>query len=186
MDQDLRFGSSSMEAGSASEAATNAPAVAAPAVFGLFPTSQALVNAIKQLEAAGFDRADLSLPEMDPPPERATPELGAKPPDTDIDAQQSRSFHSGVGGSIGAMAAALVVAVTGGTLGAMIGAAIGGGLAVAAPAHLISRAASRREQGDRDRKVAKGRLVLSVRVPKAERAARATDILRQSGATRVW
>ncbi len=78
----------------------------APAVFALMPTSAVLNEAIEQLETAGFDRADLSLPEIVPPPERATPEAGAKEPDTGVEAQQSRVMHSGLGGAIGAMMAA--------------------------------------------------------------------------------
>ena len=158
----------------------------APAVFALMPTSALLNEAIKRLEAAGFDRADLSLPEIDPPPERATPEAGAKDPDTGVEAQQSRLLHSGVGGAIGAMAAATAVAATGGAAAAIAGAAIGGGLVVGGVAHVISRGASEEEQEDRDRKAAAGKLVLSVRAPTTERQAHATAVLRAAGATRLW
>ena len=158
----------------------------APAVFALLPTSAVLNEAIKQLETAGFDRADLSLPEIDPPPERATPEAGAKEPDTGVEAQQSRLLHSGVGGAIGAMMAATATAATGGAAAAIAGAAIGGGLVVGGIAHVISRGASEEEQEDRDRKAAAGKLVLSVRAPTAERQARAAEVLRAVGATRLW
>jgi len=158
----------------------------APAVFALMPTSAVLNEAIKRLETAGFDRADLSLPEIDPPPERATPEAGAKEPDTGIEAQQSRLLHSGVGGAIGAMAAATATAATGVAAAAIAGAAIAGGLVVGGIAHTISRGASEEEQQDRDRKAAAGKLVLSVRALTAKRQARAADVLRAVGATRLW
>ena len=158
----------------------------APAVFALMPTSAVLNEAIKQLETAGFDRADLSLPEIDPPPEHATPEAGAKEPDTGIEAQQSRLVHSGVGGAIGAMMAGVATAATGGAAAAIAGAAIGGGLLVGGVAHVISRGVSEEEQEDRDRKAAAGKLVLSVRTPTAERQARATAVLRAVGVTRLW
>jgi len=158
----------------------------APAVFALMPSSAVLNKAIKRLETAGFDRADLSLPEIDPPPERTTPEAGAKEPDTGVEAQQSRLLHSGVGGAIGAMAAATAAAATGGAATAIAGAAIGGGLVVGGVAHAISRGASEEEQEDRDRKAAASKLVLSVRAPTAERQARATAVLRAAGATRLW
>jgi hypothetical protein len=159
---------------------------AAPAVFGLFPASAALDAAIKDLEAAGFDRADLSLPDIDPPLDRDTPELGAKEADTDVEAQQSRLMHAGTGGAIGAMLAAAATAATGGAAAAVAGAAVGAGLVVGGVAHVVSRAASGEEQADRDRKAAAGRLVLSVRTPDAAREARAREILRLTGATRVW
>jgi predicted phage tail protein len=158
----------------------------AAAVFALMPTSAVLNEAIKQLETAGFDRADLSLPEIDPPVEHATPEAGAKEPDTGIEAQQSRVMHSGVGSAIGAMMAGVATAATGGAAAAIAGAAIGGGLLVGGVAHMISRGASEEEQEDRDRKAAAGKLVLSVRAPDAERQARAAAVLRAVGATRLW
>ena len=52
------------------------------------PDSDRLNTAIKALEDSGFDRADLSLPEIDPPAERATPEAGTAEADTDVEAQQ--------------------------------------------------------------------------------------------------
>ncbi|HEX5327123.1 MAG TPA: hypothetical protein VFW75_10685 [Acetobacteraceae bacterium] len=156
------------------------------AVFALLPTSAALDAAIKDLETAGFDRAELSLPEIDPPPDRATPEAGAEAADTDVEAQQSRLVHSGVGGAIGAMMAATAVAATGGVAAAVAGAAIGTGLVVGGVAHVISRAASNEEQADRDRKAAAGKLVLSVRAITPERQARAAELLRAAGAMRVW
>ncbi len=155
-------------------------------VMALMPSSQQLDAAIKELEAAGFDRADLSIPEINPPPERATPEAGADEPDTDVEAQQARVVHSAVGGSIAAMAAATATAATGGVAAAVAGAAIGAGLAVGAAAHAISRYASTEEQRERDLRAAEGRLVLAVRAPDEERRVRAADILRAAGASRIW
>ena len=167
--------------------AASAPTDAgAAAVFALMPSGETLDTAVKQLETAGFDRADLSLPEIDPPPERATPEAGAKPADTDVDVQQSRLVHSGVGGAFAAMMAATATAATGGAAAVVAGAAIGAGVAVGAAAHAISSAFSDEEQRDRDQKAAAGKLVLSVRAAAPERQARAVEILRAAGATRVW
>jgi len=170
---------------------TTQPAPAEPvfgteSVFGLFPTSALLDGAIKELETSGFDRADLSLPEIDPPPDRASPELSTKAADTDADAQQSRVLHSATGGAFAAMMAATATAATGGAAAVVAGAAIGAGLAVGAAAHAISRYASSEEQLERDRRAAAGRLVLSVRAPEADRRARGIDILQATGATRVW
>ena len=159
----------------------------APAVFALMPTSAILNEAIKRLELAGFDRADISLPELDPPAERATPDDGAKAPDTGAEAQQSRTMHASTGAAIGAMVAGTAAAAaTAGAAAAVAGAAIGGALVVGGIAHTISRGASEAEQEDRDRKAAAGKLVLSVRAPTAEREARAAEVLQQVGATRLW
>ncbi len=103
-----------------------------------------------------------------------------------MEAQQSRLMHAGTGGAIGAMLAATATAATGGAAAAIAGAAIGAGLVVGGVAHAVSRAASGEEQAERDRKAAAGRLVLSVRAPDAEKAARAREILRLTGASRVW
>jgi hypothetical protein len=158
----------------------------AQAVFAHMPTSAVLNEAIKRLQLAGFDRADISLPELNPPVERATPDAGAKEPDTGVEAQQSRLMHSSTGGAIGALLAGTAAAATGGAAAAIAGAAIGGGVLVGGIAHVISRGASEAEQEDRDRKAAAGKLVLSVRAPTAEREARAAKVLREVGATRLW
>lgn len=162
------------------------PGTTAPAIFAVMPTGESLDAAIKELETAGFDRADLSLPEIDPPPDRATPEAGAKEADTDVDAQQARVMHGGVGGAAAAMIAGTAAAATGGAAAVIAAAAIGSGLAVGAAANAISRAFSNEEQADRDRKLAAGKLVLSVRAATPDRQARARDILSAAGATQIW
>lgn len=163
------------------------PTVITDFVFGLFPTSASLDAAIKKLETSGFDRADLSLPEIDPPPDRDTPELSAEPADTDTDAQQARVVQSTTGGAFAAMiAATAAAAATGGAMVAVAGAAVGAGLVVGAAVNAISNYTSSEEQLERDRRAAAGRLVMSVRAPDVERHMRAIDILRATGATRVW
>ena len=155
-------------------------------VYALMPDGDRLNTAIKALEDSGFDRADLSLPEIDPPPERATPEAGTTEADTDVEAQQSRLVHSAVGGSFAAMMAATATAATGGVAAAVAGAAIGTGLAVGAAANAISRWASSEEQKERDRRAAEGKLVLAVHVTEPVRRDRAVAILRAAGAPRIW
>jgi hypothetical protein len=155
----------------------------APSVFGLFTSSEALNAAIKELEIAGFDRADLGLPELEP---GATPDFTPKPPDTDVEAQQSRIFHTSVGGAFAAVAAAMIAAALGGGIGIMVGAAGGAALVIGAFAHFVSRVASRREQVDRDQKAVRGELVLSVRTAAPEKVSRATRVLLSAGAVKTW
>src|SRR5690242_8675834 len=116
------------------------PDLAAPAmgilheVRATFRDPDAMQEAVSRLETHGFDRADLSLPEVLPPPERATPEAGAKPVDTEEDARQARTLHtSGAAAAVG-MAAAGVVIATGGAAApavaaAVVGAGVAGGIA---------------------------------------------------------
>jgi len=74
-----------------------------------FASADAMQSAADRLAMSGFDRADLSLPQVDVPPEQATPESSAKPADTDEDARQARTLHTSMGASIAALAAAGVV-----------------------------------------------------------------------------
>lgn len=150
-------------------------------VLARFRSSEALDHAILQLEASGFDREDLGLPEINPPVERATPEAGSKAADSDVDEQQSRLVHSGVGGAVGAMAAATAVAATGGMAAAVAGAALGVGAATAGVAHLLSRALSHSDRQTREKLAAEGRLVLAVRTPSPEKREHACEVLRQTG-----
>ena len=79
---------------------------------------------------SGFDRADLSLPENMPPSERATPEAGAKAVDTEEDARQTRTLHTGgAAAAVGMAAAGVVIASGGAAAPAVAAAAVGAGAA---------------------------------------------------------
>jgi hypothetical protein len=146
-----------------------------------FRSTEALDHAIVTLEANGFGRGELGLPELDAPPERATPEASSKPADTDVEAHQSRLVHSGVGGAFAAMMGATAVAATGGVAAAIAGVALGTGAAAAGVAHLLNRSLSHSEQLDREQKAREGRLVLAVLANSAERRDRAVAVLQESG-----
>jgi hypothetical protein len=151
-------------------------------VRGRFSSPDALQDAVARLELTGFDRADLSLPEVMPPAERATPEAGAKPVDTEEDARQARTLHTSGAASVAALAAAGVVIATGGAAAPAVAAAVvGGGLAGGA-AFAISSAANQGEQNDREAKAATGNLILTVRAMTAEKRAEAVTVLRATGA----
>lgn len=115
-----------------------------------FADPDAMHNAVEQLALSGFDRADLSLPDVVPPADRATPEAGAKPADTEEDARQARTLHTSGAAAAAALAAAGVVIGTGGAAAPAVAAAvIGGGLAGGA-AFAVSSAANDGEQADRE------------------------------------
>jgi hypothetical protein len=75
-------------------------------VRATFDDPDAMQEAVARLEMSGFDRADLSLPEAVPPAERATPEAGARPVDTEEDARQTRTLNTGGAAAAVGMAAA--------------------------------------------------------------------------------
>ncbi|HEX3404108.1 MAG TPA: hypothetical protein VHT74_27685 [Acetobacteraceae bacterium] len=150
-----------------------------------FRDPDALQDAVEQLELSGFDRADLSLPEANPPGERATPESGAGPVDTEEDARQARTLHTSGAAAAAALAAAGVVIGTGGAaVPAVAAAVVGGGLAGGA-AYALSSVANEDEQQNRESKAASGTLILSVRAMTAAKRDEAAAILRNNGATAV-
>jgi len=146
-----------------------------------FDHSSAMQEAISQLAVAGFDRADMSLPDDTVSVAQATPEGGAKEADTDEDARQARTVHTSTAASIAAMAAAGVTIATGGAaLPAVAAAALAAG-AVGGAIYAASSAANNSEQQDRDAKAADGRLILSVRASTPEQRSKAETILRSAG-----
>jgi hypothetical protein len=154
-------------------------------VRATFGDPEAMQNAVYKLEMSGFDRADLSLPEVAPPADRATPESGATEVDTEEDARQARTLHtSGAAGAVALAAAGVVVASGGAAVPAIAAALVGGGLAGGA-AYALSSAANHDEQASRERKAVTGTLVLSVRTTSAEKRGEAEAIVRAAGATFV-
>jgi hypothetical protein len=154
-------------------------------VWATFATPDLMQNAVAELEMSSFDRADLSLPEVLPPEEFATPEAGAKPADTEEDARQARTLQTSAAAAIAAMAAGGAVIATGGAVAPAIAAAVVGGGMFGSAAYAISSATNSEEQEDRERKAAIGSLILSVRAPSAAKRSEAEAILRSAGATYV-
>jgi len=152
-------------------------------VRATFSDPQAMQHAVSRLERSGFDRADLSLPEV--AQSEATPETGAKPVDTDEDARQARTLHtSGAAAAVG-MAAAGIVVATGGAAAPAIAAAVLGGGAAGGLAYALTSVSNEGEQLDREQKAASGALILSVRARDPAKRAEAEAILREAGGTSV-
>ncbi len=146
-----------------------------------FRSTEALDRAIVALEAAGFERSDLGLPDVSPAPENATPDASSKPADTGVEARQSRVFHASTGGSFAAMMGATAVAATGGVAAAVAGAAIGTGAVVAGIASLLSSGLSHAEQETRERKAREGTLILAALAKSDGRRDRAVAVLQEAG-----
>lgn len=154
-------------------------------VQGVFPSDATLQEAIAQLGQAGYDRADMSLPDVDPAPSEATPEGSAENPTTDADKRQVRTNFVGIAGFVGAAAAAGAAVASGGTLvPAIAAAALGGGAAVAA-GETIGVAADAAQVAERDQKGREGRLVLACRTSSREQGEQVEQIMQAAGATRV-
>ncbi len=154
-------------------------------IRGRFDSSDKMTDAMERLEMAGFARADLSLPEADPPVERSTPESGAKPPDDEADAQAARTLHTSGVASVAALAAAGITVGTGGAAAPAFAAALGAGALAGGATFAVTKHADDEEQQDRDAKAAGGQLLLSVRVLDAAKLSEAEGILRDAGALEV-
>jgi hypothetical protein len=150
-------------------------------VRATFSDSARLQDAISQLTVAGFDRADLSLPEASPPIERSTPESVAKEPDTDVDAQQARTVHTSTAAAVAGIAAAGITAATGGAALPIAAAAVIAAGVVGGGTYAVSSAVNSSEQEDRNVRAASGTLILAVRVTTQEMRERAEAILRAAG-----
>ncbi len=154
-------------------------------VRGVFASDAALQAAIAGLTQAGFDRAELSLPEAAPPASRATPEQGAADPNTDTDDRQMRTLQASMAGSVGALAAAGAVLMTGGAALPAVAAAAAVGVGAGGLAHAMSGAANTIKHEDREAAASEGLLILSARIRDHAHQRTASDIMLASGATNV-
>jgi hypothetical protein len=154
-------------------------------VRGKFSSSEQMQEAIQRLSAAGFDRADLSVPEDGPPVERSTPESGAMSADTEDDARQARTLHTSTAAAMAALAGAGVTVATGGAAAAAVAAAVAAGAAVGGATYAVSSAANDKEQEELDARASLGQLILSARTPTEAQRSKAEAILRDAGATDV-
>lgn len=148
-------------------------------VHARFATSEALNEAVAQLSMAGFDRADLALPDRHRSPDQY---LGAATATTDVDSQQARTLATSLAAAAGAMLAGGVVVATGGAAGVAAVAAVAAGGGAGAVAHAIAATAQDADHADRDRKAAAGDLILAVRTPTRAKQDLAETLVRQSGA----
>ena len=149
---------------------------------GKFPNDAALQVAMGKLSLAGFDHADLSLP--DPTAVTDTPDAAAAATD-DVDKGQIRTMASGMSGAAAGMVAGAVVA-TGG-LAAPVVAAIGGASALGAVVATsgVGAAVDKADVEARDRLGAEGKLILAVRIKSSDLLPKAEAALREAGATEL-
>ncbi len=154
-------------------------------VQGVFPSNDAMQDAISKLTLAGFDRADFSLPTTRPEPGNATPNDGASDPMTEVDMRQARTLGTSMAGYVGAFAAAGATIATGGAAGVAIAAAAAVGIGSAAAANAAGTVVKDSQVEDREAAAAAGHLVLAVRATDDASRTKAEQVMRESGATQV-
>lgn len=154
-------------------------------IRGVFPSDSALQDAISRLTMAGFDRSEISVPDASPAPMQATPEQGAENPNTEDDSRQTRTLHTSLAASVGALAAAGAVIATGGAAAPAVAAAVAGGLGLGGAMQGVSAASDKAQHGLREEAAARGELLLSVHLRDGGREAEATQAMQQAGASRI-
>lgn len=160
-------------------------AVSVQEVQGHFPSDATMQAALGELTLAGYDRADLSLPEEQAAVASGTPSEGADNPTDSTDKAQLRTLGTGMAGYLGAVAVAGATIATGGTAALAIGAAAAVGVGGAAAAEVVGQAADKAQVAVRDQQGAEGRLILAVRVRSPEQSEQVTQMMRTAGATDV-
>ena len=164
-----------------------------PRVFAEFPDRGALERAAAQLEAsAGFRREDMTQGRA----AGDTDNAGQVPPPDEhplqADARNLRQLGVGTGMAATAMAAAGVVIATGGAALPAVAAAAAAGGATAAVGETIGKSVEPTTDGDVTKAAAEqpsdvnASLALGVRAETEDKQAKAEEILRSSGALRVW
>ena len=148
-----------------------------------FPNDASLQTAIGQLELAGFDHADLSLP--DPNAAVDTPDSAEAATDH-VDRGQLRTMASGMAGTTAGFAVAGVLLATGGVAAPVV-AALGGASALGTVLATsgVSNAVDSAGATARDALGAEGKLILAVRTRSPELAAKAEAALREAGGTDI-
>lgn len=152
-----------------------------------FPGNDALQRAIDKLTLAGWDRAQLSIPEEAAfrDPTTATPSDVSEAPDTPIDHQQIRTLNTGMAGYAGAVVAAGAAIATGVGAAVAVPVAAAAGIGAAALSEGIGQVADQAQVSDYNRRGTAGTLVLAVHVRDQGQADEAMRILRENGATEV-
>ena len=142
-------------------------------------------EAVDQLKIHGFDRAELSIPDATPHAAGATPEGGARNPDTPVDRQQIRTLAGSTAGITAAMIGAGVTIATGGAAALAAGVAIAAGAVAGGATHAATAVGTDVEHTTRDADASRASLVLSVTVRDAGQERLASETLRKAGALRV-
>jgi hypothetical protein len=157
------------------------------ALQGVFSSDAALQDAIGRLTRAGFDRAELSIPQAVAPPEVSTSDadVAVENPNTEDDSRQLRTLHTGMAGAVSMMAATGAVIATGGAALPALAAGMVAAAGAAGAAHAASRATDHSQHEHRQDAASHGALVLMVHLRDGSRYPVAENALREAGATEI-
>jgi hypothetical protein len=173
------------DVGNSAQKAGPALATSIDVIEGTFLSDEALQDAISRLERSGFDRADISVGEPATQHGGGSPEQTTENPNTDADSRQSRTLHTSLAASVGAMVGAGVVVATGGAALPAVAAALAGGVGLGAATEGITQATDKLQHQERNEAAAQGRLALSVKLKQPEQEAAALSAMRDAGAVHV-
>jgi len=154
-------------------------------VQGVFPDDATMQDALSQLTLAGYDRADLSLPEDQPAGAVETPNESAEPPTDDADKRQLRTLGTSMAGYAGAVAVAGATLATGGAAGLAVAAAAAMGAGTAAAANTAGQAADAAQVEERNRRGREGRLILAVRTTSPAQVNQVMELMQKAGAAKT-
>ena len=165
-----------------------------PRVYAEFPDRGALERAVAQLEGpGGFRQEDMTHGRASASSADNADQV--PPPDEHplkADARNLRQLGVGTASAAIGMAAAGVVVATGGAALPAVGAAAAAGLGTAAAGEAIGKSAEPQTDGDptdaKDKQsgAPDDRLALGVRADTEDKQAKAEEVFRSCGATRVW
>ncbi len=157
---------------------------ASPQVCGEFHDRTQLEEAMTRLQGGMFQRADLSV--RMPGREDDSSYSGQETPVQEDDARNLRTLGTAMGTAGVAMGAAGAVIATGGAaLPAAAAAAAAGGATMAA-SEAVGQAAAPGGKTEQEQAAERTGVVLMVHAATPERIARAEEVLRACGATRIW
>jgi len=157
---------------------------AAPQVCGEFHDKDKLDQAMTLLQGSMFQRADLSL--RIPGREDDRSYSGQETPVQEDDARNLRTLGTAMGTAGVAMGAAGAVIATGGAALPAAAAAVAAGGATMAASEAAGQAAAPGGKPPQEQAAEQTGVVLMVHAASPDRIARAEEVLRASGATRVW
>jgi hypothetical protein len=156
----------------------------APQVCGEFHGKEGMEDAIMRLEGTFFDRSQISV--RVPGREDESAYSGRETPVQEDDARNLRTLATSTAAAGTAMLAAGVVVATGGAaLPAVAAAAAAGGATVAA-GEVAGAGATPGGETEQQQAADRGGVIVMVNADTPEKQAKAEEIMKAAGATRVW
>jgi hypothetical protein len=156
----------------------------APQVCGEFHDKDRLDEALSRLEGSAFQRADLSVRVPGREDDRAF--SGQEEPMREDDARNLRTLGTSTAAAGLAMGAAGAVIATGGAALPAVAAAAAAGGATLAAGGAAGAAAAPDGATEQQQAAEQGGVVLMVHADTPEKQAKAEEVMRACGATRVW